>query len=288
MVDRKIYLWASEVDRVWMRKYFDQLLVKSASNIELVVVDVTRRDLLNADASGPNDVLIAMPQENPASDVPLLATPDAIRRDAQEAILAIELARQVFKTIVLARTDAERWPDLITEALQTDFAKLSSPFVNDTGANDVPNLSSSSLILRYLMPLQRAVVAPKSIAVVWPRECFLDGDAPGQVLPAAIELAGRARILAYGPYMPLPKGGWQATACLGFSPDVGRMPFILEVDTDIGITRGFFEVMQGGIFSVTFDFRVTDAFHPVEFRLVSQDSALEGLVSLIEIRLEQL
>ena len=106
-------------------------------------------------------------------------------------------------------------------------------------------------------------------------------------MPATVEVAGRGRILAYGPYMPLPSGRWRATAYLGFSADIGSMPFILEADTDAGITRGFFEVKQGGIFTLDLAFEVADPFHPVEFRLVSQDSALEGLVSLIEIRLEQ-
>jgi hypothetical protein len=147
---------------------------------------------------------------------------------------------------------------------------------------------SSSLLRTYLAPLFAATTHSAQIVVAWPRDCFLYGDAPGETLPPTIEVAGRARILAYGPYMPLPKGHWQATAFLGFSPDIGNLPFILEADTDVGITRGFFEVKQGGIFTLNLDFEVINPFHPVEFRLVSQDSALEGLVSLIEIKLEQL
>ena len=106
-------------------------------------------------------------------------------------------------------------------------------------------------------------------------------------MPAAIEVAGRARILAYGPYLPLPAGQWHATAYLGFSVDIERMPFILEADTGSGTTRGFFEVRAGGIFTLGLDFRIIDPLHPVELRLISQDSALEGQIALIEVQLKQ-
>ena len=81
-------------------------------------------------------------------------------------------------------------------------------------------------------------------------------------------------------------GHWRATAFLGFSPDIGKMPFILEADSGGAVVRGFFEVKRGGIFTLDLDFQVDNALHPIEMRLISQDSALEGQVSLIEVALE--
>ena len=131
-------------------------------------------------------------------------------------------------------------------------------------------------------------MAPSPLSLTWPGEAFLNGDEPNTPLPPAIEVAGRARILAYGPYLPLPAGAWRATAYLGFSIDIEKLPFILEVDTGSGISRGFFEVDTGGIFTLTLDFQVIDPLHAVELRLISQDSALHGQVSLIEVQLEQI
>src|SRR6185369_7083055 len=128
----------------------------------------------------------------------------------------------------------------------------------------------------YLEPLFSAAGRPEPSALAWPREAFLDGDKPGETLPAMIEVAGRARILAYGPYLPLPSGNWRATVFLGFSPDIGKMPFILEADAGGAVARGFFEAERGGIFTLGLDFQVADALHPVEFRLINQDTALEG------------
>ena len=139
----------------------------------------------------------------------------------------------------------------------------------------------------YLRHLWNAPSSADIPVLTWPRESFIDGDAPGEPLPASIEVAGRSRILAYGPYLPLPAGEWRATAYLGFSPDVGRLPFILEVDTGSTISRGFFEVERGGIYTVELDFLVADFLHPVEMRLISQDSALEGQASLIEVCLKK-
>ena len=102
----------------------------------------------------------------------------------------------------------------------------------------------------YLWPLWHAVAIGQTPTLLWPRECFFDGDEPGKQLPATIEVAGRARILAYGPYLPLPSGRWRAAITLGFSADIGRLPFIFEADTGTGVSRGFFEVEQGGIFTL--------------------------------------
>ena len=106
----------------------------------------------------------------------------------------------------------------------------------------------------YLRPLWQAVAIGQPPTLLWPRECFFDGDEPGAQLPATIEVAGRARILAYGPYLPLPSGQWRATVTLGFSPDIGRLPFIFEADTGTGVERGFFEVERGGIFTLELEF----------------------------------
>jgi hypothetical protein len=144
------------------------------------------------------------------------------------------------------------------------------------------------LVRTYLQPLFAAAPTPSRLALTWPREAFLDGDAPGSPLRAVIEVAGRARILAYGPYLPLPSGPWRARAYLGFSVDIEKMPFILEANTGSGTTRGFFAVENGGIFTVALDFQVMDPLHPVELRLISQDSALEGQAALIEVELEQI
>ena len=210
------------------------------------------------------------------------AVAEAVRGEAQRAILAFELARRAARIVPLAPIDAERWPASLAGLLLPDGLPP-PPAVPEPPAGGAP---AATPMLTYLGPLFAAGVTATLPTLAWPREAFLDGDAPGECLPAAVEVAGRARILAYGPYLPLPAGTWRARAFLGFSPDIGKMPFILEADSGGAVSRGFFEVDRGGIFTLDLEFQVTDALHPVEMRLISQDSALEGQLSLIEVALE--
>lgn len=252
-------------------------------------------DVLGALDVAPTDILVLAQQAPFANDgAPVDVSIDTVRHEAQKAILAIELARRIPQMLLLRPAEVAEWPQLISRLLAvnpSEVLPLTELVPAEVVARDgIATLSApplTSLLRNYLAPLLASAEHPTSIMVAWTRECFLYGDAPGEGLPATVEVAGRGRILAYGPYMPLPSGHWRATACLGFSADIGSMPFILEADTDAGIARGFFEVKQGGIFTLELAFDVTNPFHPVEFRLVSQDSALEGLASLIEIRLEQ-
>lgn len=280
----------------WAHAFLEKVSAALATKPKIVVTDgLVPHDVLATLNDDPADVLVLAQQTPFANDSALAnVSADIVRHEAQKAILAIELARCIPRMLFLRPMEAEEWPRLLAGLLGVNASEvlpLAEP-VPAAGHADAKGLAFStltvpSLLRSYLAPLLAAAEHPASIVVVWPRDCFLYGDAPGEGLPATIEVAGRGRILAYGPYMPLPKGRWLATAYLGFSADIGNMPFILEADTDAGITRGFFEVKQGGIFTLALDFEVTDPFHPVEFRLVSQDSALEGLASLIEIRLEQ-
>lgn len=207
---------------------------------------------------------------------------DSVRAEALRAILAFELARRAERTLVLSADDVAGWPIALAKLLGLPFSGGVTPPPVQAGGEAPEGLP----MVTYLVPLFAAAAQACRPTLVWPREAFLDGDDPGKTLPATVEIAGRARILAYGPYLPLPAGDWRARAYLGFSPDIGGMPFILEVDTGSAVSRGFFEVDHGGIFTLELDFQVADALHPVEMRLISQESALDGLVSLIEIVLE--
>lgn len=209
---------------------------------------------------------------------------ELLRAEALRAVFALELARRAAAVRVL-QGDAAEW----AAVLGTDAPVVEPPLDKAVDPPAPPAEAPGDLtplLGTYLAPLWHAAAAGRAPSVAWPRESFLDGDVPGETLPALIEVAGRARIVAYGPYLPLPAGAWHARAWLGFSPDIGRLPFILEVDSGAGVSRGFFEAERGGLFTLDLDFQVADPLHPLEFRLITQDSALEGQAALIEVRLD--
>ncbi len=237
----------------------------------LVLVDPVPFAVMPADAAGPPGTLNA----------------DLLRAEAQRAVFALELARRAALTIVLDG-DAAAWPAALAATDQGIVAPGLGAALTDLPPSPEAGVPDgvAPLLDSYLGPMWRAAAGGRAPSIALPREAFLDGDAPGEALPAVIEVAGRARIVAYGPYLPVPAGAWRATAWLGFSLDIGRLPFILEVDSGIAVSRGFFEAERGGIFSLDLDFRVADPLHPLELRLITQDSALEGQAALIEVRLD--
>lgn len=247
-------------------------------------------------AAPPGFLVLVDPQPFAAPAVDAAAPPDMLnadllRAEALRAVFALELARRAGTTLVLDG-DIAGWPATLAATMQApavsaqvDQLPMPAPPPALAMGGDLA-ASAGPLLDFYLDPLWRAAAAGHAPPLAWPREAFLDGDAPGAPLPAVIEVAGRARIVAYGPYLPLPAGAWKATAWLGFSPDIGRLPFILEIDSGAEISRGFFEVERGGFFSLGLDFQVADPLHPLEVRLISQDSALEGQAALIEVRLD--
>ncbi len=255
--------------------------VDSAKRQIVSVASTQTRERFLALVAEPFDALVLV------DHVPFVASAgptaaDSARGEAHRAVLAFELARRAGRTLVLSADDVAGWPSALAKLLGLPFSGGVTPPPVQAEAEAPEGLPMET----YLAPLFAAAAQARRPTLVWPREAFLDGDTPGKTLPATVEIAGRARILAYGPYLPLPAGGWRARAYLGFSPDIGEMPFILEVDTGGAVSRGFFEVDRGGIFTLDLEFQVADALHPVEMHLISQESALDGLVSLIEIVLE--
>lgn len=219
-------------------------------------------------------------------DAPV-ASYDSILADALRAVCAVELSQRADRTVVLTGDDAATWAatlgDILDVILDPTVAGPLTPMRR--GETDTPLCTS------YLHPLWAAARSGRRPIVSWQREAFLHGDDPGKQLPALVEVAGRERILAYGPYLPLPSGSWTATAYLGFSTDIGEMSFMLEavvggpnVHGRYNIARGFFEVKSGGLFTLDLDFEVPDPLYKIELRLISQDSALWGQAALIEVR----
>jgi hypothetical protein len=276
----------------WVRSILEALCVPAEPTSEIgvgiiVVEGRPTRELLVSLADRPIDALVLV-DHGPFVDgaVPEAATlVEAVRGEAQRAVFALELAHRAGRTLSLADGDAESW--LVTLATLLAVPLPVGPYRPYPPPAERGTPVATPLLCTYLEPLFAAAGGTAPLRLAWPRESFLDGDAPGKPLPATVEVAGRARILAYGPYLPLPAGHWHATAFLGFSPDIGRLPFILEADTGGAVARGFFEVERGGIFTLELDFQVTDALHPVELRLISQESALEGQLALIEVELKQ-
>ena len=123
----------------------------------------------------------------------------------------------------------------------------------------------------------------------WGRPLFFSGDAPGQPCPEAIDLTGRARILAYGPYLALPPGRWRLTARLEMvDADAARQPYRLEFGGQAAQGATDFRPVGGaGLYDVAVDAVLADV-ESVELRVWLVRSAFHGTVRFIGASLEWL
>lgn len=115
------------------------------------------------------------------------------------------------------------------------------------------------------------------ISMWWGRELFLSVDVPDGKCPEVIDVTGRARILAYGPYAPLPSGVWRARATLDLCADAARCRLALQ----FGVSRSFTQVElphgTPGRHEIDLDY-VCENSGLAELRLVLLRAAFHGQV----------
>jgi hypothetical protein len=253
---------------------------------------------------GPVDAVLVLVDP---PGVPVVAAPhyedewlNQLRARAEQLAYATDLSLRASRsrTVCLRHARDPAWVpallslmDVATSGdgeLEDILADVAAPFdaappPTPEDAPPSPEEEEKRLIeLAYLEPMRRHLLFGDPLTITWRPRLFFDGDEPGKPMPAILEVAGRARILCYGPYMPLPVGKWTATATIGFSADINGLSFIIEFQAK-NVTRGFFTAESGGIYSMATTFEVEKSLTPVEIRLISQESALEGQVALIDL-----
>ena len=107
---------------------------------------------------------------------------DSARGEAHRAVLAFELARRAERTLVLPADDVVGWPTALAKLLGLPFSGEVKPPPVQAAAAAPEGLPLET----YLAPLFAAAAQGCRPSLVWAREAFLDGDAPGNILPATV------------------------------------------------------------------------------------------------------
>jgi hypothetical protein len=118
------------------------------------------------------------------------------------------------------------------------------------------------------------------VPVIWPRECLLWGDNPGEALPRILDLTGPSRILAYGPYLPLPPGKWTMSATFAFSPASRGASLSLGLYGSAELARMEFTVERPGLFKASSPITVLSSLEHLEIRFVTERGAIEGTIGI--------
>lgn len=171
----------------------------------------------------------------------------------------------------------------ICQGIGFEEVSLSAKLRQDARDLPEPNDENRDVITQVLGGLHEHLGQPTLGEVIWPRQCFLLGDQPNSAVPVAIDVTGRARIIFYGPYLHLPRGQWNVRVLIGFSRDIGGMPFSIEVYSTELLGKARVLAERGGIFEFEFEAIVAAPHEPIEIRIMNEQGAIEGHMGLVSI-----
>lgn len=125
--------------------------------------------------------------------------------------------------------------------------------------------------------------------IFWARDLFFVGDDPTSAADRVVDLEGPSRYLFFGPYIPLPRGFWQATVSLAVSKGAANITFAIEVTAGSQfacLARTTVRPQREGVCEATLQFDVaalTD--QPIELRVANLEPAFGGRLAFGEVRL---
>jgi hypothetical protein len=125
----------------------------------------------------------------------------------------------------------------------------------------------------------------RALVVCWDRDAFSSDElVPAGPCPSTIDLTGRARRLAYGPFLELEPGVWRATVKLGLCSDAARRCLAVQFGVEPDYTT--VEVPRGvpGDLELEICHTITEAA-PAQIRLCLSKAAFHGEVRFDGARL---
>jgi len=157
-----------------------------------------------------------------------------------------------------------------------------------TESHPAPNgpssrFSNSELITleRVLLPFMDMYDRRSVDRIHWPAGVFYRVDKPDVSVDSRFELTGRARYLAYGPYMHLPTGTWEAELYVEVGDNWSGNVLTVDLEMAGSSRNGKYALPQSGAFRLGFDVEIEDPRAAIEVRLGLAQGAIEGWMELI-------
>ena len=119
--------------------------------------------------------------------------------------------------------------------------------------------------------------------IAWPTELFYRPDPPQDFLEGPMELVGPARLIAFGPYLHLPKGSWTVSVTIDVEENFSGNELQIDVFSGSILVAGETALPVTGVFGIDLPFEIVDPFDPVEVRLQTLSGAIEGRLTLREV-----
>jgi hypothetical protein len=163
----------------------------------------------------------------------------------------------------------------------------------------LPDATAPGTAIHRLAPEDRRLVsqlasAYSAIAVGrsfermdWPVSLYMSSDHPTGPFPGRVELLGPARFIAYGPYLHLTAGQWQAK--IAFEVVENRSGNELYVDVYAGEILSVIttQLPARGTYTFQIGFEISNPLEPVQLRFQILSGAIEGVFTLISTSIER-
>jgi hypothetical protein len=121
----------------------------------------------------------------------------------------------------------------------------------------------------------------------WPVGLYMSSDHPDGPFPGRVELLGPSRFIAYGPYLHLTAGQWQATIVLEIADNPSGNQLYVDVYAGEILSVITAELPARGTYTFQISFEITDPLEPVQLRFQILSGAIEGILTLGSTRLER-
>lgn len=141
--------------------------------------------------------------------------------------------------------------------------------------------------------LERQLKGRADAPLIATKELFLCGDPPHAPVSTSLDLTGRSRFIAFGPYIHIPPGMWMLRFVISFSEEAVGIPCVIDVGASDSLgyhelTRTHVVVSTSGRMDVTLAFQLDDPLAALQVRLMTEKPIFDGrlAVGFAEFRLK--
>jgi hypothetical protein len=114
----------------------------------------------------------------------------------------------------------------------------------------------------------------------WPVSLFKGSDNPAAPFAGRVELLGPARIIAYGPYLHLTAGQWQAKVVFEVADNHSGNQLCVDVYAEEILSVITAQLPAQGTYTFQIGFEISNPAKPVELRFHILSGAIEGVFTL--------
>lgn len=193
--------------------------------------------------------------------------------------LQVGAADQVTREVMALLGYAESSTATLDDHIRTKSAQTLS-----AASGVAPHDDFDRATLQFVADQYAGVGAGVGVArIAWPTELFYRPDPPQDFLDGPTDLVGPARLIAFGPYLHLPKGEWTVSITIEVEENFSGNELQIDVYSGSILVAGETSLPVSGVFGIDLAFKIVEPFDPVEVRSQILSGAIEGRLTLREV-----